>query len=339
MAREHKRIIKDVADITAKRDAEMAKGGKMQKFQEQLKDLVKELTKARTQVDLKRSTIAEDEKRVFDSQEAKKDLERQKVDRQTTCRAITEKCATFKESYDASAASLKQTESLLQTLITGLSSSASDAESTNTGYMGQIATARNKASTSTTEVEQCKARIEHLARELKEKEPRGKQAAKDDSGLVKELEKARENATQLERELASLDWDDSQEERLLQRREQANRELRELMEKKDVLKSRLASLEFNYTSPSRDFDKSKVKGLIANLVKLDKDKFDFSTALEVCAGGRLYNVVVENERIGSQLLDNGKLTKRVTMIPLNKIQAFVASAEVYTRIWPLRFCN
>lgn len=31
--------------------------------------------------------------------------------------------------------------------------------------------------------------------------------------------------------------------------------------------------------------------------------------------------------MGSQLLENGKLTKRVTMIPLNKIQAFVASAE------------
>jgi structural maintenance of chromosome 2 len=39
-------------------------------------------------------------------------------------------------------------------------------------------------------------------------------------------------------------------------------------------------------------------------------------------------VVVENEKVGSQLLENGKLTKRVTMIPLNQIQAFVASAEV-----------
>lgn len=43
---------------------------------------------------------------------------------------------------------------------------------------------------------------------------------------------------------------------------------------------------------------------------------------------RSIQVVVENEKVGSQLLENGKLTKRVTMIPLNQIQAFVASAEV-----------
>jgi structural maintenance of chromosome 2 len=67
--------------------------------------------------------------------------------------------------------------------------------------------------------------------------------------------------------------------------------------------------------------------LIAELINLDKDKFDNSTALEICAGGRLYNVVVENEIIGSQLLDKGQLRRRWTLIPLNKIQAFKASAE------------
>lgn len=40
-------------------------------------------------------------------------------------------------------------------------------------------------------------------------------------------------------------------------------------------------------------------------------------------------VVVDNEVVGSQLLKNGKLRKRVTIIPLNKIQAFRAHAQVY----------
>lgn len=70
-----------------------------------------------------------------------------------------------------------------------------------------------------------------------------------------------------------------------------------------------------------------MKGLVAELINLDKDKFDNSTALEICAGGRLYNVVVENEIIGSQLLDKGQLRRRWTLIPLNKIQAFKASAD------------
>jgi structural maintenance of chromosome 2 len=39
-------------------------------------------------------------------------------------------------------------------------------------------------------------------------------------------------------------------------------------------------------------------------------------------------VVVEDERVGSQLLEKGKLRKRVTIIPLNKINAFKLSADV-----------
>lgn len=42
----------------------------------------------------------------------------------------------------------------------------------------------------------------------------------------------------------------------------------------------------------------------------------------------MYNVVVENEKVGKELLQNGKLKKRVTIIPLNKINAFKMSAQV-----------
>ena len=56
-----------------------------------------------------------------------------------------------------------------------------------------------------------------------------------------------------------------------------------------------------------------------------------ATALEIAAGGKLYNVVVQDERVGKDLLQNGKLKKRVTIIPLNKINAFALSAQVCSR--------
>lgn len=37
---------------------------------------------------------------------------------------------------------------------------------------------------------------------------------------------------------------------------------------------------------------------------------------------------MENEIVATQLLEKGKLRKRITIIPLNKISAFKASAEV-----------
>ena len=67
---------------------------------------------------------------------------------------------------------------------------------------------------------------------------------------------------------------------------------------------------------------------MATLINLPEKHFDKSTALEIAAGGRLYNVVVQNEQVGKDLLERGKLKKRVTIIPLNKINAFKASAAV-----------
>lgn len=156
--------------------------------------------------------------------------------------------------------------------------------------MGQIANARNKASTSATEAEQAKARIDHLQRELKDKEPRAKKAQSEDSGLTKELQKAKDLVQRLTAELGKLDWDENRESSLREKRESAGKAVREFLEKKDALKSKLASLDFNYSMPSRDFDRSKVKGLVASLINIVPDNYKYSTALEVCAGGRLYNV-------------------------------------------------
>lgn len=64
------------------------------------------------------------------------------------------------------------------------------------------------------------------------------------------------------------------------------------------------------------------------MIDLDSSNYKSSTALEICAGGKLYNVVVEDEKVGSLLLEKGRLKKRVTIIPLNKINAFKLSADV-----------
>ena len=66
---------------------------------------------------------------------------------------------------------------------------------------------------------------------------------------------------------------------------------------------------------------------MASLVHLAQEDYNKSTALEVAAGGKLYNVVVENEIVGKDLLQNGRLKKRVTIIPLNKINAYKIPAQ------------
>ena len=92
-----------------------------------------------------------------------------------------------------------------------------------------------------------------------------------------------------------------------------------VIQRRDAIKQRLSFLDFNYSLPHPNFDTSQVKGLVASLVHLRPEDYNKSTALEITAGGRLYNVVVDNERVGKDLLQNGRLKKRVTIIPLNKI--------------------
>lgn len=71
---ELKRIEKEVEEITRRRDRELQKGGKVQTLETKLKDLAKELAKTRTQLDLKKQTIGEDEKRVTDLEASVKDV-------------------------------------------------------------------------------------------------------------------------------------------------------------------------------------------------------------------------------------------------------------------------
>lgn len=94
----------------------------------------------------------------------------------------------------------------------------------------------------------------------------------------------------------------------------------DLEEQLDTVSTQLQSrLSFEYEDPVRGFDRSKVKGLVAKLVDIKDSKY--ATALEVVAGGKLFQVVVDEAITGKALLDRGKLSRRVTIIPLDKIRS------------------
>jgi structural maintenance of chromosome 2 len=97
---------------------------------------------------------------------------------------------------------------------------------------------------------------------------------------------------------------------------------------RDNKKQHLTALSFDFTSPAPNFDRSKVKGLVASLVSLRESDYNKATALEITAGGKLYNVVVQDERVGKDLLEKGQLKKRVTLIPLNKVDPRVFPRDV-----------
>lgn len=313
----------DVKRVRAERDKELKKGGKAQALEDSVKKHSNELVRLATVMDLKRSSKGEEEERKIGVQKNVAELEAALKEKTKAYEKIKAKYDAAKEENEKQAQEAESKEELLQTLQTGVASK----EGQESGYQGQLQDARARVAAAATEQEQAKIKIAHLEKRIKEEEPRAKKAKEQNAGLLSELEGLRAQSQKLEAQLGKLGFEPGQEEEMYRRQSSLQQSIRGLRQEADSLKRKVANIDFNYADPTPNFDRSKVKGLVAQLFALDKDHIKAGTALEICAGGRLYNVVVDSEVTGTQLLQGGKLRKRVTIIPLNKIAAFKASAQ------------
>ena len=312
----------DVKKVKAAREKELRKGGKFQALEEEVKTHSHEVVRMATLFDLKQASMNEERERRKGFQKSVKELEAQVKEKSNFYEKLQSRYDAAKADLDKQTAEVESKEELLQTLQTGVASR----EGQESGYQGQIQEARNRVSAAATEQEQAKLKITHLEKQIKEDEPRAKKAKEQNSGLLRDLETLKAQANKLESELSKLGFEPGKEESMYQQEASLQKQIRTVREQADGLKRKVANIDFSYSDPSPGFDRSRVKGLVAQLFTLDKEKAHAGTALEICAGGRLYNVVVDSSETGTQLLQNGKLRKRVTIIPLNKIATFKASA-------------
>lgn len=313
----------DVQKVRAQREKEVKKGGKAQELEEAAKKHANELVRLSTVMDLKNTTLAEEKDR---KQAVDKSVVELESVLKTKDLSFHQAKAAYDEAKDKSSKQkleLESKEELLQTLQTGVASK----DGQENGYQGQLQDAKNRATLAATEQEQAKIKIAHLENRLKEEGPRAEMAKEQNASLLRDLDNMRGQAQRLEKELGKLGFEPGQEEEMYKEESLLQANVRALRQDSDKLKRQVANMDFNYADPAPGFDRSKVKGLVAQLFTLDKKHTQAGTALEICAGGRLYNVVVDSEVTGTQILQRGKLRKRVTIIPLNKIAAFKASAQ------------
>lgn len=312
----------DVKKVKAAREKELRKGGKFQALEEEVKTHSHEVVRMATLFDLKQASMNEEKERRKGFEKSVKELEAQVKDKTNVYEKLQSQYDSAKADLDKQTAEVDTKEELLQTLQTGVTSR----EGQESGYQGQIQDARNRVSAAATEQEQAKLKITHLEQRIKEDEPRAKKAKEQNSGLLKDLETLKAQAKKLEVELSGLGFEPGKEESMYQQEASLQKQILAIREQADSLRRKVVNIDFSYSDPSPGFDRSRVKGLVAQLFTLDKEKSHAGTALEICAGSRLYNVVVDSSETGTQLLQNGKLRKRVTIIPLNKIATFKASA-------------
>ena len=190
---------------------------------------------------------------------------------------------------------------------------------------GQLSEATKAQTAAQTEVKAAELKAKHLAKEEKEVAKKLDAERKKGGKAEKEHAALRDAVAKLRAELDGLSHDEDGEAKLGAENTAAQAEHRRLTREEEQLSSSLSHLDFKYNAPDRKFDRSRVKGTVAsNLSVVDPSN---SVALEALAGGRLHQVIVDDEETGMLLLTKGGLTRRITLIPLSKIRPIVMEKD------------
>ena len=176
-----------------------------------------------------------------------------------------------------------------------------------------------------TKIKQLQQRIDHSTGELKKlrAEQKSLTSKQGSSSTMKvDYDKKKSTLSQYENDLNKLKFD---VERLKQLRTEVRADDEKLARDQNRLqqmKRQNHQLDFQFTNPTPNFDRTKhVHGLVATLFNIKDRKY--AQALELAAGGKLFNVVVDTDETSKLLFKYGDLKKRITFAPLNRITSNV----------------
>ncbi|KAG0590588.1 hypothetical protein KC19_1G112200 [Ceratodon purpureus] len=301
-----------IAAITEEKEKQMSSDFKL--LSETVDKLSKELVKVGSAVNNQKDSLEVERATVVKSQKTLSELEKGVTERDDAVRQFEEDASAFTQKVESLTKTLTEREADYQGVQAG-KSGGGDQKS----LADQLVDANAAVGKVATEVKQSKMKIKHLEKELKEKKTQLSSKQKEATTIEKEHQTRTAEVKKITSTLESLKFDEARMDLLDKTRNEEIEAVRKLKADVSSLTGELNGVQFSYNNPSRDFDRSKVKGVVARLLKV-KDPSTM-TALEVTAGGKMFNVVVDSEQTGKLLLEKGGLQRRITIIPLNKIQA------------------
>ena len=211
----------------------------------------------------------------------------------------------------------KAAQSDLQAANAGMEGSGNTESGSSATLTERLSQAKCAVSVATGTIKQYQLKLDHARKESKRLQLEIQDVEDQDSELIKAVEFQRKRVAEVERKISELNYSESKIDTLMKQKTDLEDKSVTLKEKVGTLSSKLSAFDFAYDKPTRNFDDNKVKGLVAKLIQI-KDE-SVATALEVVAGGKLFQVVVDSSDTGKALLKDGNLKKRVTIIPLDKV--------------------
>ncbi|XP_019642179.1 PREDICTED: structural maintenance of chromosomes protein 2-like [Branchiostoma belcheri] len=309
-----------VQELEKKRDEET--GGQIQTLEGRLSEEQKADAKAQSSLDNKKETLNSEKKKKkditksIDEDHAALKAKEKEVEKLAAAQQKLENQA--KEDTDAHTAAQKH----FQAVSAGLSSNDEGEDAT---LAEQMMAAKDEISQVDTDTKQAQMKLKHAEEEVKKKRAELKKTEKSYEKDKTAYEAIQKNQEKLEAEMKKLGYEEGKEERLLEQKRGLQEAVSNLQEKVETLQARFPNLDFEYRDPEKNWDRSRVKGLVAQLITVKDVKH--AMALEVAAGNKLYNVIVDNEVTGKKIIDKGQLKRRFTIIPLTKISSRVLSND------------
>jgi structural maintenance of chromosome 2 len=279
----------------------------------------KELVKNTSAMEAGKKELSMEELSMKKLEKQKSDAEQADIKRASKVKDLEREAESEHNEFVEAEESLARCEKTLMNVQTG-AGNASDNKSLQT----QLAEAIGKCSECDAKMKSETMRVKHAEKELAQTLKVLSQKQKDNLTMENEMANANEQVLKCKQSLAEFDGcDDELFKSLESKKKSFEQELEEKRETVDQLAGKLAGLDFKFKNPDNKFDRSKVKGTIAKLFDVIDE--NTMTALEVVAGGKLYQVVVDSANTGKALLERGQLQKRVTIVPLDKVDGRAAT--------------
>ena len=161
---------------------------------------------------------------------------------------------------------------------------------------------------------------------LNEFESKKKTSEKTYNNIKKQINEQEKNLQNLQTQNNNLSTNTEKIERIRNIIKNNEDDLINYERSQQEILTRFASrLEINFRDPEPNFDRSKVSGRIIRNIQLKNPKY--AKAIEQVAGGKLYNIIVDNENTSSILLNRKCFDYGVVLIPLTKINPKIISIE------------
>mmetsp|Transcript_75704 Transcript_75704/g.180896 ORF Transcript_75704/g.180896 Transcript_75704/m.180896 type:complete len:1202 (-) Transcript_75704:118-3723(-) len=319
-------INKEVKQRAASRDK--ARSQELKKLEDEHNKLSKEIASSESKLKNKKAELESEKEHQKKSSSGMGDLKKQLTQKEGAYEKEKSKYEKLAQEDESTKKEIERAQWSMQALTAGMAEAPAPDAGEGRSMREQLLAAQTRLQEMQAEEKTKTMAIASLKERIHSSEQILGRSKQEHKRLAKERDAVETIIVEKKEQLEAANFDADGFARLQQAKRQAEAEYHSNLGWLDGLRGHLGNLDFNYTDPHRNFNRSLVKGVMAKLFHIKPEFAYFHRALEVCAGGRLFFVIVDNEETGKALLEKGQLRRRVTIIPLNKIQDNSISPQV-----------